>query len=110
MPKTKFLEVGDVFAVEKGMRFYDKPSGGETKASAGDVGNYVVVDARQTGGGTGHGPHDVYPDGWYITARQLLESGSYNSKGRRISFYQSGCFTVMHERVSVIRKMTATFI
>ncbi len=55
---------------------------------------WVVVETATTGGGTGHGPHDVFPDGHQVTIKLL----NYNNKGllkghHSIRFYQSGCFT-----------------
>jgi hypothetical protein len=54
---------------------------------------YIVTHTEFTGGGTGHGPHDVYPNGHYVTARKIqrnLELGSVRK------FYQSGCFGNLH--------------
>lgn len=50
------------------------------------VGRYVVESAEMAGGGTGHGPGDVFPDGWRVRARSL-------DNDNEIEFYQSGCFT-----------------
>jgi hypothetical protein len=72
------------------------------------IGDYVVVSTALTGGGTGHGPHDVYPDGWYVTAKKL-KGEKYDSKGKEISFYQSGCFSVTNKDVHVVRKMQESF-
>ncbi len=72
------------------------------------IGEYVVTSTKYDGGGTGHGPHDVYPDGWHVTAKKLKQ-GKYDQKGKKITFYQSGCFTAMNENVPVIRKMKETF-
>lgn len=50
----------------------------------------VVWEVHHTtydGGGTGHGPHDVYPDGHHVWAEATL-NGSVVS----FDFYQSGCF------------------
>jgi hypothetical protein len=55
------------------------------------VGRYVVTKTQETGGGTGHGPHDVYPDGHHITAQNL------EHKLIKVTFYQSGSFTAMIE-------------
>jgi len=84
------------------------------KARVGDVillggHEYVVEDARMTGGGTGHGAHDVYPDGWQVRARRL-DNGNYDPKGRLRTFYMSGCFNGMIREVEVVRKLTKTFI
>jgi hypothetical protein len=62
------------------------------------VGRYIVVRTAMTGGGTGHGPHDVFPDGWSVTARMV------GRMHQEVSFYQSGCFTAMNEEVEVVGK------
>jgi hypothetical protein len=51
-------------------------------------GRYIVTKTVMDGGGTGHGPHDVYPDGHHVYCESL--DGS-----QRVDFYQSGCFTCM---------------
>lgn len=48
---------------------------------------FVVTSAIMTGGGTGHGPHDIYPDGLRIRAKRL------DKKQETIEFFLSGCFT-----------------
>ena len=54
---------------------------------------YAVLRTEMTGGGTGHGPHDVYPDGHEVTAVRLSPSHRpLKAVGRKIKFYQSGCF------------------
>ena len=74
------LQVGDVF----------------TSETLGEA-NYVVEKAGMAGGGTGHGPGDIYPDGWQVTVRQLAEDGSYDPDGESTYFYQSGCFSNLIE-------------
>lgn len=71
-----------------------------------DIGNkiYLVVGTHYSGGGTGHGPHDVYPDGWKISYVEMPEKSLDTSEdgvqltpeevdGETPHFYQSGCFT-----------------
>lgn len=72
------------------------------------IGEYVVELTRMSGGGTGHGLHDVYPDGHHVRARRLSESGFYDPNGIVVEFYQSGCFTNMigEDDVEVKRKMS----
>lgn len=53
-------------------------------------GNYVVTKTTIDGGGTGHGPHDIYPDGHHVWAEKI------SNPLVKINFYQSGSFTVMH--------------
>ncbi len=77
------------------------------------IGDYVVVRAYMGGGGgTGHGPNDVYPDGWDVTAKKLSDDGGYDPDGEEIRFYQSGSFTAMNkpEDVPVLRTMKQTFV
>lgn len=77
------------------------------------VGEYVVVKANLEGGGTGHGQNDVYPDGWNVICKKLTPEGKYDENGLEVSFYQSGCFTVIHKPNTIIpirkMKMETTF-
>ena len=34
-------------------------------------GEWVVIWTDMSGGGTGHGPHDIYPDGYRLILRKL---------------------------------------
>jgi hypothetical protein len=52
---------------------------------AAEEDRWSVSEVKLTGGGTAHGPHDVYPDGHHVKAE--------NQKGMTLEFYQSGCFT-----------------
>lgn len=58
------------------------------------LGDYVVTRTVVTGGGTCHGPHDVYPDGYMVEATKI-------GSDEKISFYQSGCFTAVNKNVEV---------
>ena len=73
---------------------------------------FVVEEANMQGGGTGHGPDDIYPDGWHVKARRLNKDGSYNPKGEAICFYMSGCFTCMvkPKDLQVVGKMQMRFV
>lgn len=71
---------------------------------------FVVENAQMQGGGTGHGPGDVFPDGWYVQARKLDETGSYNPNGELVQFYQSGCFTGLIPEVELVGKMKRIFV
>ncbi|MDO8558991.1 MAG: hypothetical protein Q7R84_01540 [bacterium] len=73
---------------------------------------FIVETARMQGGGTGHGPNDIYPDGWHIQARRLNKDGSYDPNGEVIHFYMSGCFTniVEPKDIKVVGKMQMMFI
>lgn len=119
------LEAGDVFILKKGHQIYMElpehfvydnrrgvfdqfaktevvvgvPKGGMNTGWL--AGRYVVISAHTQGGGTGHGPNDVYPDGLYITAERFPTKDSSIADGGnkrwKIYFYQSGCFTSMIE-------------
>jgi len=85
------------------------------KAKIGDVlkineSSYVVERCAMEGGGTGHGSHDVYPDGWHVIARRLSNKNNYDPKGKTIDFYQSGCFTNLKPEVEIVGKMKKVFI
>jgi hypothetical protein len=91
---------------------------GEPVWDESDIGSYnlargkasfVVETARSQGGGIGHGPNDVYPDGWYVEARRLTEDGKYDSEGEVIRFYQTGCFNCMVENPEIVGKMKMSF-
>lgn len=90
---TKKAQVGDVIIID------------EKKAL-----EYIIIQAELEGGGTGHGPHDIYPDGWHVKARKLNSDGSYNPKAETIDFYQSGSFTNMKEKVKIVGKMKQIFV
>lgn len=70
------------------------------------AGRYIVTRAEMEGGGTGHGPHDTYPDGLHITAERTEVKGGVGcdevKPGLRVTFYQTGCFTAMNESVPVV--------
>lgn len=70
---------------------------------------FVVIKTQMTGGGTGHGPHDIYPDGHEVTIRQLKKDGTYDDKGQDYRFYQSGAFNCMITEVTPTRKMKMGF-
>lgn len=53
------------------------------------AGRYVVFKTCSDGGGTGHGPHDVYPDGHHVWCERL------GDRQTQVDFYQSGSFTAM---------------
>ena len=100
------LEEGDVISLGKGHRVYAEipkhfvyaNHRGDFEMTHHEVnlsddqfdyyrGDYVVVKAQYEGGGTGMGPHDIYPDGWHVFCV------SVEKPERRVDFYQSGCFT-----------------
>ena len=61
-------------------------------------GVYVVTKTQYTGGGTGHGRYDVYPDGWEVTCVNADDNTT------SVSFYQTGSFTAMIEDIKPIGK------
>jgi hypothetical protein len=121
--KGNFLQVGDVFEVGQGFKFYFNLGqlsniGAEITVEKfnfaeafGLTGEYIVTDVRMDGGSSGGGMsgHDDYPDGWHVTAKKLgsmsVGERKYNPEGFEISFYQSGCFSCMMPNVEVQRKM-----
>lgn len=85
------------------------------KARAGDViklekGLYVVERSAMEGGGTGHGEHDVYPDGWHVVARKLGKNEEYEPRGQTLDFYQSGCFRDLKPEVEIVGKMKKMYV
>lgn len=67
---------------------------------------FVVEEAQMGGGGTAHGPHDVYPDAWQVKARALRKNGKYDPKGKIREFNQmTTCFTNIIDEVEVVGKM-----
>lgn len=50
------------------------------------IGKYVVYKTTFDGGGCGHGPHDIYPNGHHVFCKKLRDNEI------QIDFYQSGCF------------------
>lgn len=71
---------------------------------------FVVERTAMDGGGTGHGPHDVYPDGWHVYARRLNHNRTYNPQAEQMDFYQSGSFNSVVGQVTVVGRMKQTFI
>jgi len=71
-------------------------------------GEWVVVSTCMTGGGTGHGPHDIYPDGHQITVRKLeIGTNCIDWSVEEMKFYQSGGFidAVMIDVIKPERKL-----
>ena len=123
---SRTLQSGDVFHAPSGWKVYgprpdnevysnvdnfsEMVPSAETTLRKDEAGDYVVTRTSYGGGGTAHGPHDVFPDGHKVIA-QKLKDGKYDPNGIEISFYQSGSFTVMHtEEIPVIRKMKMEFV
>jgi len=117
MPRNpNLLQVGQVFKILKPhlVRRRDGKLNVETHRSSNDVENiadtlWVVASTEMSGGGTGHGPHDVYPDGWGVRATQV--DGEGVPTGETLFFRQSGCFTneLLPEDVEVVGVATPTY-
>jgi len=75
-------------------------------------GSYLVEKTTVDGGGTGHGPGDIYPDGHHVYARRLLKGTEWNTAVQLIDFWQSGSFNRMIEpkNVKVIGKAQKTWL
>lgn len=116
------LEEGDIIELKEGMRVYaevpehflysnrrgvfDRTSHGEIDIGGSlgyFAGRYVVYKTAMEGGGTGHGPHDVYPDGHHVYAQKL------DNPSVRVDFYQSGSFTAMLLKLKAVGKATNTW-
>lgn len=70
-------------------------------------GRYVVKATSCGGGGTGHGPGDVYPSGHLVKCIKLNKK-DYDSE-IEISFYQTGFFTAMIEDIKSVGRAVATW-
>lgn len=118
MSKREFLQEGDVIELFDGHRVYaDVPEhfiyanrkgrfslahglitiGGEFSYFAG---RYVVTKTTMDGGGTGHGPHDVYPNGHHVFCENV------DDRSRKVDFYQSGSFTAMIQEIKPVGRAT----
>jgi len=58
---------------------------------------FVVADAKFGGGGTGMGPHDIYPNAWEVYCKPI------NVDGILIKFHQqTNCFAHTIDKVTII--------
>lgn len=119
---SKLLEEGDVIEIKEGHRIYAyipkhfvySNRKGDFSLCHHDVrigepfeylaGRYVVIKTSEEGGGTRHGPHDVYPDGHRV---YCVKADDENVK---IDFYQTGCFTAMIPDIEPIGKATLKWV
>lgn len=117
----QYLAEGDVIQIKIGNKvnakvpkhFLYSNRRGDFSLSSGTVtiddnfsylaGKYVVVRALMNGGGTGHGQHDVFPDGWHVYCKSL-------DNENEINFYQSGCFDTLNTDVEVVGKAEMTWV
>jgi len=63
-------------------------------------GTYIVYKTAYDGGGTGHGPHDVFPDGHHVFCVKADDDSV------KVDFYQSGRFTAMIEDIKPCGRAT----
>lgn len=78
-------------------------------------GTFIVVKTAYTGGGTGHGPHDVYPDGHQIkllpvTIRETKKAKKIvgidiDNRAREREYFQSGSFSNMIDYIEPLMKV-----
>ena len=112
----ELLKEGDVIELKEGMEVYaDIPEHfaysnrrGSFKLTHYNItlsqkfdylmGKYIVCSTSFSGGGTGHGPHDVYPDGHHVFCVKA------DDRNVRVDFYQTGCFTAMIKDIEPIEK------
>lgn len=110
------LQEGDIIELREGYRIYAtvpehfiyRNRKGSFKPTHSEVvihgelsylsGRYVVYKTSYDGGGTGHGPHDVYPNGHHVFAERL------DNASIKVDFYQSGCFTAMLPDLKAVGK------
>ena len=108
------LQEGDVIQIKEGHKIYAKVpehfvysnKQGSFKLTTGDIkvggdfayfeGKYIVVKTNMEGGGSGHGPNDIYPDGHRVYCVKASDESV------KINFYQSGCFTSMIPNIKPI--------
>lgn len=67
-------------------------------------GRYVVYKTTHDGGGTGMGPHDVYPSGHHVFCERL------DDPSVKVDFYQSGCFTAMIKNIEPVAKAVRRWV
>lgn len=127
-----FLKEGDIVELKEGHRVYFKlpehfvfancvgvfDKMAETEVIVGSSrngmdtsflkGNWIVSKTTYDGGGTGHGPHDVYPNGHHVFIEREVEDG----KTLKANFYQSGAFTAMilPEDIEVVGKAKKNWV
>ncbi len=129
MSNEQLLTEGDIIKLEKGHNVYvdlpkhcfysnkvgcfeiahenievgSKPLGFDTAFLEG---KYIVVKTVCDGGGTAHGPHDVFPNGHHVYCEKMVDSLDYKIK---VDFYQTGSFTAMIEHIKPIGKGELTY-
>jgi hypothetical protein len=109
------LREGDIIELHEGHRVYGEARKcdvytnrkGDTSLTRTEItiggryaklaGRYLVYRTAMEGGGTGMGPHDVYPDGHHVYCRRLDD-------GVEVDFYQTGAFTAMIRDIEPVGK------
>jgi len=92
--RSQQVREGDILDIDKG------------EIDGIGAGRYLVEKAEWGGGGTGHGPHDVYPDGWQVNIRRLAADDFYKPTNKASTFYQkTNCIGPSAESVLVVGKM-----
>lgn len=71
-----------------------------------EPGEFLVVKTISDGGSE----RDFYPNGWHVFLKRLDAEGNYDPNGLEVNFYETGSFTCVNEDVSVVRKMTPTYV
>jgi hypothetical protein len=62
-------------------------------------GEYIVTATAFEGGGTAHGPGDVFPDGHHVQCQRV------DNPKICVNFYQTGSFTAMISRIAPVRRV-----
>ncbi len=96
---NRLCKVGDVIKSNKFI-IWRPGNDGSFHLSSGPTSNgndWLVIRTQSNGGGTGHGPHDVYPDGHEVTIQMIHSIAEGPSSDLTLKFYQTGCFTNMIE-------------
>lgn len=84
------------------MKFQEHPlAPGDIFTRPGSDEEWIVIDAGWAGGGTGHGPHDVYPDGWRVTIKLWV-----GHAGEPVRYYQDGTGCFVGESMLIGIKLT----
>lgn len=116
------LQEGDIIELREGHNVYaDVPKHflydnreGDFSLARGDVtisgelaylaGRYIVYKTACDGGGTGMGPHDVYPNGHHVYCERV------DDHGVRVDFYQTGSFTATIQDIEPVGRATRKWV
>lgn len=71
-------------------------------------GKYVVVKTSMQGGGMGHGPNDIYPNGHLVECKRIHQDKVLDDCD--ISFYQTGCFNNMIRDIEPIGRAKTSYV